>query len=257
MFENAVIETRANASGNRFITLPVSITVHTVFIGAALFAAVWSIDFPKVPPHLMELLRPVQSPPAMLAPPIISKGIQQPAVANPKADATTPRVTALPAEVTPSVPATFQPSSQVAERGESSGVALSGDGHPEGAGNGSPLGDINGRPDGTNVGGDPIPLDSNGPLQVGGLVKAPVAIERVSPVYPDLARRIRKEGNAVVECIIDRTGGIRDVRLISSDFPSFGDAALSSVRRWKFRPGTLNGNAVDTVFQLTIRFTLN
>jgi len=252
MFEHAVIEGRPSSAGNRFLTLPVSVSIHTVLIGAALFAAVWNIDFPAAPPHLMELLRPANPPPAILAPPKISRG-SQPEATRIKNPTVTPRLTSPPKELTAPVQAAVQASLPA----DTGGVHMPGVGHPDGNPDGNPLGDPNGDPAGLNVAADPIPITGTGPRPVGGSVKAPIIVERVSPVYPELARRIRKEGIAVVECIIDKTGGIRDVRLIASDFPSFGDAALASVRRWKFRPGTLNGTAVDTVFQLTIRFNLN
>jgi TonB family protein len=34
-------------------------------------------------------------------------------------------------------------------------------------------------------------------------------------------------------------------------------AAADAVRRWKFRPGTLNGQPVDVIFNLTVNFKLN
>jgi TonB family protein len=34
-------------------------------------------------------------------------------------------------------------------------------------------------------------------------------------------------------------------------------AAVDAVRRWKFRPGTLNGQPVDVIFNLTVNFKLN
>jgi TonB family protein len=34
-------------------------------------------------------------------------------------------------------------------------------------------------------------------------------------------------------------------------------AAVDAVRRWKFKPGTLNGQPVDVIFNLTVNFKLN
>jgi TonB family protein len=34
-------------------------------------------------------------------------------------------------------------------------------------------------------------------------------------------------------------------------------AAADAVQRWKFRPGTLNGQPVDVIFNLTVNFKLN
>src|SRR5436305_7887573 len=42
--------------------------------------------------------------------------------------------------------------------------------------------------------------------RVGGVVKAPRAIERIEPVYPEAARRSRISGIVIVECVIDKSG---------------------------------------------------
>jgi periplasmic protein TonB len=34
-------------------------------------------------------------------------------------------------------------------------------------------------------------------------------------------------------------------------------AAVEAVKRWKFKPGTLNGQPVDVIFNLTVNFKLN
>jgi len=126
-------------------------------------------------------------------------------------------------------------------------------GDPQGIAGGDPAGVVNGTPGGVpggdGVGGEPLPVT--------GDVKAPLVLERVSPVYPEIARRLRRKGSAIVECIIDRAGAIRDVRIVTSDFPPFGEAAAVAVRKWRFKPGTLHGQPVDTIFQLTIRFDLH
>ena len=34
-------------------------------------------------------------------------------------------------------------------------------------------------------------------------------------------------------------------------------AAVEAVKKWKFKPGTLNGQPVDVIFNLTVNFKLN
>ena len=89
-----------------------------------------------------------------------------------------------------------------------------------------------------------------------GDVKAPVVIKRVSPPYPPLAVRAHMNGFVIVECIIDRTGAIRDAKVVKSSSMMFDQAALDAVQQWQFAPGTLHGQAVDTIFDLTVTFTI-
>ena len=64
----------------------------------------------------------------------------------------------------------------------------------------------------------------------------------------------RVNGWVIVECIIDKTGHIRDARVIKSSFTPFEQPALDAVQQWVFSPGTLRGQPVDTIFDLTVAF---
>ena len=93
-------------------------------------------------------------------------------------------------------------------------------------------------------------------LRVGGDVKAPVAITRVEPTYTEVARKARIEGMVIIEAIIDRDGNVTDARLLKPLPLGLGDQALDAVRRWKFKPGTLNGQPVPVIYNLTVNFRL-
>jgi TonB family protein len=61
----------------------------------------------------------------------------------------------------------------------------------------------------------------------------------------------------VVECIIDKTGRVRESHVVSSTSPLFNQSAVDAVQQWQFAPGSLHGNAVDTIFDLTVTFHLS
>ena len=64
----------------------------------------------------------------------------------------------------------------------------------------------------------------------------------------------------IVEAIIDREGNVTDAHIIANLLRPvpFGldQTALEAVKRWKFRPGTLNGQPVPVIYNLTINFRL-
>jgi protein TonB len=95
------------------------------------------------------------------------------------------------------------------------------------------------------------------PLPVGGDVKAPVVIRRVQPVYPKLAITARMNGTVIVECIIDKSGRVREAHVVRSTSTMFDQSALEAVQQWQFAPGSLHGNAVDTIFDLTVTFRVS
>src|SRR5581483_734833 len=122
------------------------------------------------------------------------------------------------------------------------------------AGVGVPGGVPGGLP--VEVNAAPAAPDGVGPLPIGGNVKAPVVLRRVDPIYPRAALIAHLSGWVVVECVIDKTGRIRDVHVNRSSFGAFEKPAVDAVQQWLFLPGSLNGRPVDTIFELTIRFQL-
>jgi len=92
------------------------------------------------------------------------------------------------------------------------------------------------------------------PLRVGGDVKPPVIINRVEPIYPALAKASRISGVVILEVVIDHTGVVKDARIVKPLPFGLDQAALDAVKQWTFRPATLNGTAVDVLFNLTINF---
>ena len=87
-------------------------------------------------------------------------------------------------------------------------------------------------------------------------VKPPVAISRIDPQYTEVARKARVEGIVIIEAIIDRNGNVTDARVLKPLALGLDTAALDAVRRWKFTPGTLNGQPVPVIYNLTVNFRL-
>lgn len=107
---------------------------------------------------------------------------------------------------------------------------------------------------GEGTGGNEAPPDR--PVRVGGDVKAPVVTSRTEPKYTEVARNARVAGIVIVEAIIDRHGNVDRVKVIKGLPMGLGEEAERAVRQWKFKPGTLNGQPVDVIFNLTVNFKL-
>lgn len=75
------------------------------------------------------------------------------------------------------------------------------------------------------------------------------------PVYPELARRARIEGVVVLEAVIGAEGAVRSIRRISGH-PLLTEAAIQAVSAWLFEPPRLNGDPVEMVMVVDVRFTL-
>jgi protein TonB len=94
------------------------------------------------------------------------------------------------------------------------------------------------------------------PVRVGGDVKAPVKKFYPDPQYTELARKARVAGIVIIEAVIDRNGNVTDARVLKGLPMGLDNAALEAVKRWKFQPGTLNGQPVPVYYNLTINFQL-
>jgi protein TonB len=103
-----------------------------------------------------------------------------------------------------------------------------------------------------------VPVIANAqPYRVGGDVKAPVATYRVEPTYTEEARRERIGGIVILETLIDRNGVVKDVTILKPLPAGLSEAAVDAVKQWTFKPGTLDGQPVDVVFNLTVNFKID
>jgi len=232
MFETSLVTGRTRALDRRYTLLSFSIAVHSAAIAAVIAASVSSTRFPVQAPKEMRL--PVLIPAISIPPPL---GTQHPASPKSRPSAAkapaTPRLDIAPATIPEAVT-----HSEVPVTTTDVGVEESG-----------PSGVPWGQPGGVDV--NPAP---SAPLPVIGDVKAPVVIRRVTPEYPRIALQAHKNGWVIVECIIDKSGHIRDAHVVSSNFGAFEQPALDAVQQWLFAPGTLHGEPVDTIFDLTVKF---
>ena len=244
MFDTSLVKTRASSARYRLLTA--SIAVHTAVIVGAIGLSVASVDLPVEAPDQMEMFRAVTAPPA-LGP----GGPPRPQQPKPvKIDAPAP--VPVPRDVAPdpnAVPADPQPVTDPAT--PSDGVGEPGDGEP---GGGDPNGVIGGtgtEPGGTGlVAGPP----TGGVHMPGGDVRPARVLTRVEPRYPPAFVRTRVTATVKIRCIIDRNGQVRDAEIVTSSFPPFNEAVIDALHRWTFAPGTMRGVAVDTYFELTVRF---
>jgi TonB family protein len=89
----------------------------------------------------------------------------------------------------------------------------------------------------------------------GGDAKAPELLASSAPVYPAMARQARVEGQVTIEAVIDTTGTLTNMTVVSGP-PLLQQAAMDSLRMWKYRPGYLNEKPVSTKTSITANFRL-
>jgi protein TonB len=99
----------------------------------------------------------------------------------------------------------------------------------------------------------PAPVPVGQPLPVGGQVQEARLIKSVPPAYPVLARANHVTGDVTLDALIDATGKVTDVKVVSGPTLLRG-AAMDAVRLWKYEPARLDGQPASTHLSVTVKF---
>jgi len=78
----------------------------------------------------------------------------------------------------------------------------------------------------------------------------------VQPVYPEAAKKQKKEGRVKVEFVVGLDGQVADATVQTSTNEIFNEAALTAVQRWRFYPALEEGLAVASGMEVTVVFRL-
>jgi len=89
-----------------------------------------------------------------------------------------------------------------------------------------------------------------------GTRNGPKVVRMRTPEYPFRARRLRKEGNVLLELHLDAAGKVQEAEVIESAGYGFDESALKAVERSKFSPATRDGQPVACLAMLPVRFAL-
>ena len=102
----------------------------------------------------------------------------------------------------------------------------------------------------------PATVDGQRVYQVGGPVKAPVATHHPEANYSDEARRAHYQGVCIVQLIVDTHGKPQDAHVVVSLGMGLDEQALEAVRKWRFKPATLDDRPVPAQINVEVAFHL-
>lgn len=252
MFETSVVQTQAKATGRRVSLFSISVIAHTAVILGAVAVSVASVDFPRSAPDeyaRIQMLDAVQIPPPLGNP---NGGARPETKAAPPPPTPQPKGDTAPAIIPDDVPVADVASTGDNTTGNPTGTVPGPVGQPWGDPNS--VGDPNALPSpNTAVLAAPQPNKIYEAYEV----KAPVAIFKPAPPYPQVLIKAKIPATVVVRCIIDKNGHVRDPQVtLAARMSPFNDAVLAAVKQWRFTPGSLNGEAVETYLSLTVNFAV-
>ena len=230
-----IVEARPSAPASRVSALPVSLLVHAIVLAALVVIPLLASDVLPIVRGTDALVMPVIVHPAL--PSVPAPAVRR-APALDSADAAAAPVNA-PSGIGRERfgPATAPVDAAAPEAsGSIPGVGLPG---------GIDTVEIDTRP----------PAAPSAPMRVSSLIKAPVKIRDVSPVYPALALAAHVQGVVIIEAVIGPTGDVVEAKVLRSK-PLLDEAALAAVRQWRYTPTLISGTPVSVILTVTVTFSL-
>jgi protein TonB len=80
-------------------------------------------------------------------------------------------------------------------------------------------------------------------------------ISSTPPIYPSLARNQHISGNVLVDALIDASGRVTTMKVVSGP-ALLHQAAMDALKQWKYRPATLDGKPTQMHLTVTVQFRL-
>ena len=96
----------------------------------------------------------------------------------------------------------------------------------------------------------------SGVYKPGNGVSNPVVLHGPHPRYSAAAMRARVQGGVELRIIVLADGTVGDVRVSTSLDPDLDQESIDTVKKWKFKPGTKDGQPVAVEVSIEMAFTL-
>lgn len=94
------------------------------------------------------------------------------------------------------------------------------------------------------------------PVGWGEVTRFPKVLNEIKALYPEEAKNAGVDGPVLMEILIDHTGKVRDVKVISG--PEFGlkESAVAAIKKFEFQPAQKGSEPVAVKIRYTYRFKL-
>lgn len=236
MFEDSTFESTGRIRTRSRAWCVAAFALNSSILGALI---VIPLIYPEaLPRHLMNMLLVAPAPPPAAPKPIELKPTET--------FHGTPQLTLLGLSVPTRIPATIR---MIDSR------EAPGDGQLLTMDNGSGM--PGGSPFGHGVTSQPRVVSAvpKGPQRVSQGVADGMLIDRITPVYPPIARAAGVQGTVVLEATISTSGTIKNLRVLSGN-AMLQQAAIDAVSRWRYRPYLFNGQPVEVETTISVMFNL-
>jgi TonB family protein len=102
----------------------------------------------------------------------------------------------------------------------------------------------------------PIPPAAGRGAQTSVAATEPVLVSQVTARYTDQARLAGIQGIVILRAVVRKDGSVDSIQIVQGLGSGLDEAAADALRQWRFRPATLNGQAVDYTMTFTMNFAV-
>jgi TonB family protein len=92
-----------------------------------------------------------------------------------------------------------------------------------------------------STGATPLPATAQSEVKTDELARK--AKTRVSPVYPDVARRMSIEGTVKLAVVVSPNGTVKSSKAVGGH-PILVNAAVEAMKQWKFEPASTESSGI-------------
>jgi len=103
---------------------------------------------------------------------------------------------------------------------------------------------------------DEKPASTDKPMHIAGSIRPPQILQMSDPTYPDNAAAREFRGNVQVYLFVEENGTPSHFRVLKPVGLGLDDAAVETVRQYKFRPAMQNGKPVKVDLYIDVNFQI-
>src|SRR3954468_11125539 len=93
------------------------------------------------------------------------------------------------------------------------------------------------------------------PFVVSAEIASQHILSQTVPIYPPIAKSTKMQGKVILSVDITTEGKVTNIKVVSGH-PFLVTAAMDAVRKWEYRPFTVDGNALTARTTVEVPFSL-
>jgi protein TonB len=91
-------------------------------------------------------------------------------------------------------------------------------------------------------------------MHIGGKIQKPIVVYKPAPQFSEEAREAHFSGQVLIYLLVDKNGDPKHIRVVKGVGMGLDENAVEAVRKYKFKPATLDGEPVTVDLYVNVNF---